>query len=132
DAARPHRREVLLLVGEGVEEPERQSAVEDGLEVAFDVVFVDALGQRQLLDEEITRRVKHLALAEAKVLVELEQVEVAQHFGDLLVLDAHDLADALTRVDGFVADLESLHEQAFSTIGTVRQGWRLTAITGGV
>src|SRR5256885_7859930 len=59
------------------------SAVEDRLQVALDLVLVDALGQRQLLDEEITRCVKHLALAEAQVLVELEQIQVAQHLGDL-------------------------------------------------
>src|SRR5438270_13582710 len=59
-----------------------KSAIEDGLQIRLDVVFVDALGQRQLLDEEITRCVKHLALAEAQVLVELEQVEVAKDFGD--------------------------------------------------
>src|SRR5438105_15318317 len=57
-------------------------AVEDGLQVGLDVVFVDALGQRQLLDEEITRCVKHLALAEAQILVELEQVEIPKDFSD--------------------------------------------------
>src|SRR3954470_12503632 len=50
-----------------------RSAVEDRLQVAFDVVLVDALGERKLLDEEIAGGVEHLALAEAEVLVELEQ-----------------------------------------------------------
>src|SRR6266852_1378710 len=59
------------------------SAVEDLLQVRLDVVFVDALRQRQLLDEEVARGVEHLALTKRKVLVELEQVEVAQHFRDL-------------------------------------------------
>src|ERR1041384_1310269 len=59
-----------------------KSAIEDRLQVAFNVVFVDALGQRKLLDEEIARRVEHLALAEAQVLVELEQVQIAKNFGD--------------------------------------------------
>src|SRR6266446_2312538 len=59
------------------------SAVEDLLQVRLDVVFVDALRQRQLLDEQVARGVEHLALAERQVLVELEQVEVAQHFRDL-------------------------------------------------
>src|SRR6266568_4026759 len=59
------------------------SAVEDLLQVRLDVVFVDALRQRQLLDEQVARGVEHLALAEREVLVELEQVEVAQHFRDL-------------------------------------------------
>src|SRR5260221_14521326 len=60
-----------------------KSAVEDRLQIGLDVVFVDALGQRQLLDEQITRCVKHLALAEAQVLVELEQVQVPEDLGDL-------------------------------------------------
>src|SRR5256712_11603734 len=59
------------------------SAVEDRFQVALDVVLVDALGEGKLLDQEVARGVEHLALAEAQVLVELEQVEVAQHFGDL-------------------------------------------------
>src|SRR5258708_37031226 len=59
------------------------SAVEDGLQVQLDLVLIDALGERQLLDEEVARRVEHLALAEAQVLVELEQVQVAQHLRDL-------------------------------------------------
>jgi hypothetical protein len=48
------------------------------------------------------------------------------------VFDAHDLADALARVDGLVTDLECLHGRGFTTIGTLRQGRRLTAITPGV
>src|SRR6266446_7400495 len=169
------------------------SAVEDLLQVRLDVVFVDALRQRQLLDEQVARGVEHLALAERQVLVELEQVEVAQHFrdlehgarldllhvlavaavpsggidrdilllqdridlvdgflvderaqsdradlvdgdedfhpvfhdledveglplaGDVLVLDPHDLADTLARVDGLVTNLESLHRKALLT-----------------
>src|SRR5712671_5522813 len=169
------------------------SAVEDLLQVRLDVVFVDALRERQLLDEEVARGIEHLPLAEREVLVELEQVEVAQHFrdlehgagldllhvlaiaavpgggidrdillledridlvdgflvderaqsdradlvdgdedfhpvfhdledveglplaGDVLVLDPHDLADPLPRVDGFVTDLESLHRKALLT-----------------
>src|SRR5947209_1556485 len=59
------------------------SAVEDLLQVGLDIVFVDALRQRQLLDEEVAGGVEHLPLAEREVLVELEQVEVAQHFRDL-------------------------------------------------
>src|SRR3989442_4280647 len=59
------------------------SAVEDLLQVRLDVVFVDALRERQLLDEEVARGVEHLPLTERKVLVELEQVEVAQDFRDL-------------------------------------------------
>src|SRR5207253_9271556 len=38
------------------------SAVEDLLQVRFDLVLVDALGERQLLDEEMARRFEHLAL----------------------------------------------------------------------
>src|SRR4051812_14039673 len=64
--------------------PDQQgSAVEDGLQVALDVVLVDALRQRQFLDQEIAGGVEHLALAEAQVLVELQQIEVAQDLGDL-------------------------------------------------
>src|SRR3989440_10517581 len=59
------------------------SAVEDLLQVGLDIVFVDALRQRQLLDEEVAGGVEPLPLTERKVLVELEQVEVAQHFRDL-------------------------------------------------
>src|SRR3954469_18533845 len=59
-----------------------KSAIEDGLQVAFDLVFVDALRQRELLDEEITRCVKHLALAEAEVLVELQEVQIPKNFSD--------------------------------------------------
>src|SRR6267143_3345931 len=58
-------------------------AVEGLLQVRLDVVFVDALRERQLLDEEVARGIEHLPLAEREVLVELEQVEVAQHFRDL-------------------------------------------------
>src|SRR3954462_6559109 len=176
------------------------SAVEDRLEVPFDVVLVDALRQRQLLDQQVAGGVEHLALAEAQVLVELEQVQVAQHLGDLedrarldllhvlavaavpsgrihrdilltqdginldhgllvdqvaqadrahlvdgdedfhpvfhdledveglpltsdvLVLDTHDFADALPRVDGLVADLESLHRpEVLTRSGIERQ-----------
>src|SRR6267143_3752672 len=89
------------------------SAVEDLLQVRLDVVFVDALRQRQLLDEEVARGVEHLPLTERKVLVELEQVEVAQHFRDLehgARLDLlHVLAVAAVpggRVDGDVLLLE--------------------------
>src|SRR3954462_2353125 len=169
------------------------SAVEDRLEVPFDVVLVDALRQRQLLDQQVAGGVEHLALAEAQILVELEQVQVAQHLGDLedgtrldllhvlavaavpgggihrnilllqdridlddrlfidqgaqpdradlvdgdedfhpvfhdledverlplagnvLVLDPHDLADTLARVDGLVTNLESLHRTGLLT-----------------
>src|SRR5712664_3960479 len=59
------------------------SAVENLLQVRLDVVFVDALRQRQLLDEQVARGVEHLPLAKGKVLVELEKVEIAQHFRDL-------------------------------------------------
>src|SRR5215813_5682730 len=171
----------------------RRSAVEDRFQVALDVILVDALGQRELLDQEVSRRIQHLALAEAEVLVELEEVEVSQHLGDLehgsgldllhvlaippvpsggihgdvlllqdridlvdrllvdqgaqadradlvdgdedfhpvfhdledveglplagdvLVLDPHDLADSLPRVDGLVTNLESLHRKALLT-----------------
>src|SRR2546426_567273 len=67
----------------GGDRPADESAVEDGLQIALDVVLVDALGQRELLDQEIPRRIEHLALAEAQILVELEQIEVAQHLRDL-------------------------------------------------
>src|ERR1041384_2693938 len=60
----------------------KRSTIKDGLQVALDIVFIHALGQRQLLDEEIARRVEHLALAEAQVLVELEQVQIAKNFRD--------------------------------------------------
>src|SRR3954468_16580511 len=165
--------------------------VEDLLQVRLVVVLVHALRERQLLDEEVAGGVEHLPLAEREVLVELEQVQVAEDLGDLehgarldllhvlaiatvpgsrvdgdvlllqdpvdhddrllvderaqadradlvdgdedlhpvfhdfqyierlalagdvLVLDAHYLADTLPRVDGLVADLESLHRHAF-------------------
>src|ERR1041384_107796 len=60
----------------------KRSTIKDGFEISLDIVFVDALGQRKLLDEEIARRVEHLPLAEAEVLVELEQVQIAKNFGD--------------------------------------------------
>src|SRR5947208_6059314 len=186
----------------GGDRPAGESAVEDGLQIALDVVLVDALGQRELLDQEIPRRIEHLALAEAQILVELEQIEVAQHLrdlehgagldllhilaiaavpsggidgdvllleddvdlvdgflvneraephrpdlvdgdenfhpifhdledieglplaGDVLVLDPHHFADALPRVDGFVADLESLHRKGLLTRSAMGgQGW---------
>src|SRR5439155_9596112 len=59
------------------------SAVEDLLQVRLDLVLVHALRERQLLDEEVARGVEHLALAEREVLVELQEIEVAQHFRDL-------------------------------------------------
>src|SRR5205807_931543 len=59
------------------------SAVEDLLQVRLDLVLVHALRERQLLDEEVARGVEHLALAEREVLVELQEIQVAQHFGDL-------------------------------------------------
>jgi len=35
--------------------------------------------------------------------------------GNVLVLDPHDLADPLPRVDGFVTNLESLHRKGLLT-----------------
>src|SRR5438477_113586 len=44
--------------------------------------------------------------------------------GDVLVLDPHHFADALPRVDGFVADLESLHRKGLLTRSAMGgQGW---------
>src|ERR1700693_1706888 len=63
--------------------PSGRSAVEDGLQIALDVVLVDALGEGELLDEQVPGGVEHLALAEAQILVELEEVQVAQDLRDL-------------------------------------------------
>src|SRR5260370_31953329 len=41
------------------------SAVEDGLQFQLDLVLIYALCARQLLDDEVSRRVEHLALADA-------------------------------------------------------------------
>src|SRR5438046_595817 len=93
--------------------PDQQgSAVEDGLQVALDVVLVDALRQRQLLDQDLH-----------SVFHDLEHVEGLPLTGDVLVLDAHHFADALARVDGLVTDLESLHRDGLLTrSGIVSQG----------
>src|SRR6267143_3274348 len=89
------------------------SAVEDLLQVRLDVVLVHALRERELLDEEVAGGVEHLPLAEREVLVELEQVEVAQHFRDLEHGARLDLLHVLAipavpggRIDGDVLLLE--------------------------
>src|SRR5213075_528857 len=46
---------------------------------------------------------------------DLEDVEGLPLAGNVLVLDPHDLADSLARVDGLVTDLESLHRKALLT-----------------
>src|SRR5262249_62271991 len=57
--------------------------VEDLLQVALDLVLGALLGETELLDQQRPRGVEHLPLAERQVLVALEQVEVAEHLGDL-------------------------------------------------
>jgi hypothetical protein len=49
------------------------------------------------------------------------------------VLDAHDFADALARVDGLVTDLESLHRDGLLTRKTaLRKGVLDLDLRGGV
>src|SRR6202041_1919527 len=52
---------------------------EDHLQLFHDLFFRMSLGDRQFLDEQGSRRVEHLALAERQLLVALEDEQIAQH-----------------------------------------------------
>src|SRR5580700_5749015 len=55
---------------------------EDHLQLFHDFFFWMSLGDRQFLDQQRTRRVEHLALAERQFLVALQHQQIAQHLGD--------------------------------------------------
>src|SRR5690606_35277459 len=59
------------------------SEVEDFLQIVLDLLLGAALGERELLDEERTRRVQHLAFAEGELLVGPQAVEIPQDLRDL-------------------------------------------------
>src|SRR3990170_2065377 len=57
--------------------------VEDLLQIGLDVLLITVLGDGQLLDKQRTRGVEHLSLAERKILVGAQQVEIPQNLSDL-------------------------------------------------
>src|SRR5262245_29523712 len=59
------------------------SAGKDPVELLLDLVFLRLRGHGDLLDQQRTRRVQHLALAERQLLVALEPLQIPQHLGDL-------------------------------------------------
>src|SRR5215813_10042914 len=56
---------------------------EDLPEVGLDLVLGALLGEAELLDQQGAGGVEHLPLAEGQVFVALEEVQVAEHLGDL-------------------------------------------------
>src|SRR4051812_49725526 len=58
-------------------------AVEDLLELFFDLHLGDVLGDRELLDDQVLGRVEHTALAERERLGLLEAIQVAEDLGYL-------------------------------------------------
>src|SRR5215467_16158810 len=63
--------------------PGSSGDAEDLPEVGLDLVLGALLGEAELLDQQRAGGVEHLPLAEREVLVALEQIEVAEHLGDL-------------------------------------------------
>src|SRR5271155_289497 len=60
----------------------RQLVREDRLQLFHDLFFRMSLGDRQFLDEQGSRSVEHLALAERQFLVALKHEQIAQHLCD--------------------------------------------------
>src|SRR5262245_43082835 len=77
------------------------------------------LGDRELLDEEIARRIEHLALPEGELLVPLQHEEVTQHFGDLEHASGLDLLRilAVASVPRLLIDLDLLVAQDLVDLG---------------
>src|SRR5579862_9829788 len=80
---------------------------EDHLQLFHNFFFWMSLGDRQFLDEQRTRGVEHLALAERQFLVALEHQQIAQHLGDFQWRSGFDLFGvfAVTTVPGLGIDL---------------------------
>jgi hypothetical protein len=88
---------------------------EDRVDFRRELVFGDALGDRELFDQEATRGVEHLALAERKLLGRAKHAEITQDLGDLehrAGLDLlHVLAIAAIPRLGVARDIASLEDR---------------------
>src|SRR2546423_8778313 len=78
-----HKKKRRAFSGPPLSNLENGSSAEDALQLFFDLHLGDVLGDRQLLDDEVLRRVEHAALAERQRLGRLEAIQVAEHLGHL-------------------------------------------------
>src|SRR6185312_13675695 len=87
-----------------------QLAVEDLLELFFDLHLGDVLRHRELFHDQVLRRVEHAALAERKGLGLLQAIEVAEDLGHLEERPRLDLLHepAIAAVPGLLVDVELL------------------------
>src|SRR3954462_15101415 len=85
-------------------------AVEDLLELFFDLHLGDVLGDRELLDDEVLGGVEHAALAERQRLGLLQTIEVAEDLGHLEQRAGLDLLHepAIAAVPRLLVDVELL------------------------
>src|SRR5689334_16852349 len=92
---------------------------EDMAQLLHDLVFGMRPGDRQLLHEEVLRRIEHLALAKGQLLIALQDKEVAQYFGDLKDRPGLDLFGvfAIAAVPGLLIAFDFLLAEDFINLG---------------
>ena len=79
-----------------------------------DLFFGMGARDRKLFDQQITRGVEHLSLAERKLLVAFENEQIAQHFGDFKDRTGLDFLGvfAITPVPGLLVGFDLFLAQA--------------------